>query len=303
MIRFSQGKLILEKRVIDLSTFEVRPKITEQDLERDYDSFILRVREVGDYFEDASSFDRAIIDAADEKRPKLIARETRYPFLWAFRTKFMPFDFLRPSTRRLHDNYFMVAHCMSNIPRKTEPEDREKPLDEKLRGDITEKFKRYPGYEGIIEIPNDETQAKAKANLFHEATHYILGRYLAETGRSFVKTFIREDLPQLEKYQAEHAMQEHAVDMLSDKLLVHDSEALFEARWPSYCLYDIGFTATVRSISALATALLLGCSVSCPYLLPLAIIPVTTGNLALKKHKETKKEEILTPFEYPRFKI
>ena len=144
-------------------------------------------------------------DASQDKRPKLVARDTKYPLLWGFRTSFMPFDFLRPSTRRLQDDYFMVAHCITRIPSKvkTKEGEKEKPLDEKLREDISKKFKQYPEYEGIIEIPNDRTQAETKSTTFHEALHYAIIRYHAETGRNFVNAFIREDLPQLEKYQAE----------------------------------------------------------------------------------------------------
>lgn len=97
-MKFSQGKIRLENKVIDLSTFQVRPKITEQDLERDYDSFIAHVSEIGDYFEDTGAFDRAVTDASKDKRPKLVARETKYPFMWGFRTSFIS----SPAERTLH---------------------------------------------------------------------------------------------------------------------------------------------------------------------------------------------------------
>ena len=54
-MKISQGKIRLENKIIDLSTLQVRPKLTEQDLERNYDSFIAHVREIGDYFEDTSA--------------------------------------------------------------------------------------------------------------------------------------------------------------------------------------------------------------------------------------------------------
>ena len=303
-MKISQGKIRLENKIIDLSTLQVRPKITEQDLERNYDSFIAHVQEIGDYFEDTSAFERAISDATGEKRPKLVARDTKYPFMWAFRTSFMPFDFLRPSTRRLHDDYFMVAHCITRIPSKvkTKEGEKEKPLDEKLREDISEKFKQCPEYEGIIEIPNDRTQPETKSTTFHEALHYAIIRYHAETGRNFVNAFIREDLPQLEKYQAEQAIHERAVEILTDKLLTHDPDAQFENRWLHYSLND-GFRHLVGGASAIATGILLGTSISHPYLLPVAFVPGRIRDYAVNKHKKSKREEILKPIEYPEFKI
>jgi len=302
-MKISQGKIKLENKVIDLSTFQIRPKITEEDLERNYDSFISHIQEVGDYFEDTPAFDRAISDAANDKRPKLIARETKYPFMWGFRTSFMPFDFLKPSKRRLHDDYFMVAHCITRIPSKKETtQEGSKPLDEKLRGDISEKFKQYPDYEGLLEIPNDRTQAETKSTTFHEALHYVIIRYHAETGRNFVNAFIREDLPQLEKYQAEHAIHERVVEILTDKLLTHDPDAQFENRWLHYSLND-GFRHLAMGISAIATGLLLGTSISHPYLLPIAFVPGRIRDYAVERHKKSKREEVLKPIEYPQFKI
>jgi|SRR3989338_1971114 len=303
-MKISQGKIRLESKVIDLSTFQVRRKITEQDLERDYDSFIAHVREIGDYFEDTSAFERAVNDAADDKRPKLVARETKYPFMWAFRTSFMPFGFLRPSTRRLHDDYFMVAHCITKIPSKVKIQEgeKEKPLDEKLREDISEKFKQYPEYEGIIEIPNDRTQAETKSTTFHEALHYAIIRYHAETGRNFVNAFIKEELPQLEKYQAEQAIHERAVEILTDKLLNHDPDAQFENRWLHYSLNE-GFGHLVGDASAIATGILLGTSINHPYLLPLALVPGRIKDYAIDRYRKSKREEVLRPVEYPHFKI
>jgi len=304
MIGFSQGRIRLESKVIDLSTFQVRPKITEQDLERNYNSFIAHVSEIGDYFEDTNAFDRAVNDAAHDKRPKLVARETKYPFMWAFRNSFAPFDFLRPSTRRLHDNYFMAAHCITKIPKKkiAQENENQKPLDEKLRGDISEKFKQYPEHEGIIEIPNDRTRPETKSTTFHEALHYVIARYHAETGRNFVNLFIREDLAPLEKYQAEHSIHERAVEILTDKLLFHDSDAQFENRWSHYSLIN-GFTHLAMVSSAIATGVLIGTSINRPYLLPLALVPGRIRDCAVNRHKNSKREEILAPIEYPQFKI
>jgi len=299
-MKISQGKIRLENKIIDLSTFQVRPKITDDDLERHYDSFISHIQEVGDYFEDTSSFDRVVNDATYDKRPKLVARETKYPFMNGFRTSFMPFDFLRPSKRKLHDDYFMVAHCITNIPVKEKR--REKHLDEKLREDIAEKFKKYPNYEGLLEIPNDRTQAETKSTTFHEALHYVIIKYSAETGRNFVNAFIRKDLPQLEKYQAEHAIHERAVEILTDRLLIHDPDAQFENRWLHYSLNN-GFRPLAMGVSAVATGVFLGTSISYPYLLPMAFVPGRIRDYAVERYKKSKRKEVLKPIEYPQFKI
>ena len=304
-MKISQGKIRLENKIIDLSTLQVRPKITEQDLERNYDSFIAHVQEIGDYFEDTSAFDRAVNDATTTKRPKLVARETKYPFMWEFRTSFMSFDCLRPSKRRLHDKYFMVGHCMASVPRRNGEETKEgkKPLDMKLGEDIAEKFRQYPGYKGIIEIPNDRTMPETKSTTFHEALHYIIIRYQAETGRTFVNTFIRKELPQLEKYQTEHAIHENTVEILTDKLLTHDPDAQFETRWLHYSIND-GFRHLVMCVSAIATGLLLGDSIiNRPYLLPVVLVPGRIRDYAIEKYKKSKKDEMLKPVEYPQFKI
>jgi len=302
MISISQGKIRLENRIIDLATFQIRPKASEQDLNRYYDSFVEHAEDVGDYFEDRTAFDRALKDASEEKRPKFVPRDSKYPFMWVFRTSFMPFNFLKPSKRRLHDEYFMAAHCITAIPRKTKPEEGEKPLDGRLREDIAEKFKQYSGYEGIIEVPNDRTPSETKSTTFHESLHYLVIRYQAETGRNFVNAFIREDLPQLEKYQAEYAIHERAVEILTDKLLTHDPDAQFENRWLHYSLND-GFRALAMGTSAIATGLLLGCSISRPYLLPVALVPGRIRDYAIERYKKFKKDGILKPVEYPDFKI
>jgi hypothetical protein len=302
MIKISNGKIKLDDRVIDLSTFSVRPKVTEPELEQHYESFIQHAEEAADYFENKTAFERALTDASTDKRPKFVPRDPKHLFLYGFRTSFLPFAFLQPSKRRLHDDYFMAAHCITCIPRKVQPGEQEKPLDEKLRKDIAEKFEQYPGYEGIIEIPNDRTQPETKATTFHESLHYLIIRYQAETGNDFVNAFIKEDLPQLEKYQAEHMLHERTVEILTDKLLTHDPDAQFENRWTHYSLND-SYRALAMMGSAIATGLLIGSSFSEPLLLPLAVVPGGIRDYAVERHKQSKKDEILKPVEYPVFKI
>ncbi len=310
MIKFSQGKIKLEDRIIDLSRFEIRPKVTESDLERHYDSFIEHAEEIGDYFEDRGAFDKALKDASGEKRPKLIPREPKYPsMLQLFNPNFSPFDFLEPKKRRLDKGYFVVAHCMASIPRKNQVEAINleakwtRPLDGKLREDIAERFKQFPGYEGIIEIPNDRTQPETKSTTFHESLHYLILRYQAETERNFVNTFGKGNLSQLERYQAEYLLHERVVGILTEKLLVHDKDALLENRWIPYSLSNQGFRVGVTVPLALGTGLILASSISHPYLLPLALVPGRIRDFMLEKYKNSKKEELTKPIEYPEFKI
>lgn len=306
MIKFSKSKIKLENSVIDLSKFEVRPKITEVDLERHYDSFIEHAEEIGDYFEDRSAFDKALKDASGEKRPKLIARELKYPFMWAFRTSFSPFAFLNPSERRLHDDYFMVASCTAKIPRRQksgQAEVGEKPLDAMFGEDIVKKFGQYQGYEGIIEISDDRTQPETKSTTFHESLHYLILRYQAETGRDFVSSFTNGNLSQLERYQAENLLHERSVEILTDRLLTHDEDALLENRWSSYSITNQGFRAGITTPLAITTGLLLASSISNPYLLPLVVVPGRIRDFALEKYKNSKREELTKPVEYPKFKI
>jgi len=306
MMKLSRGKLRLEDRIVDLSAFEVRPKVTEQDLENYYDSFIEHVEEVGDYFEDRNAFDTAVKDASNEKRPKLIAREPKFPFMWVYRNSFMPFNFLKPSERRLHDEYFMGAHCVINIPRKNgeETKEGEKPLDMRLREDIAKKFEQYPGFEAIIKIPNDTNPSETKSSTFHEGLHYVIARYQTETGRNLVNVFVNEELSQLEEYQTEHMINEHIVEILTDKLLIHDPSAQFENRWTGYSLNHDGFKTAVYLPSTLAAAVILGTSiVNAPYLIPLALVPGLIRDFVLERHKQSKREEILKPIEYPEFKF
>jgi hypothetical protein len=304
MIKLSQRKIKLENVLLDLSTLDIRPKVTEQDLERYYNSFLKNIEEAGDYFKDGKAFDLALKDASGKKHPKFIAREPRYPFMWGLRTKFTPFDFLIPSKRRLNDEYFMCARCTVAMPRKNKvrAKDGENPLDIRLIDDVVKKFQEFPDYEGIIEVPNDGTPPETKSTTFHESLHYIISRYQAETGRSFVNSFIKEELPQLEKYQAEHTLHERVVEILTDKLLTHDPHAQFENRWTHHSLNN-GFRLLVEGASAIATGLLLGTSIINPYLIPTVLVPGRIRDYAIGQYKKSKKEEILKPVEYPKFKI
>ena len=309
MIKISREKIKLEDKLIDLSSFEIRPKVTEQDLERYYDSFIEHTSEIRDYFENQELFDKAVIEASKEKRPRLVSREPKYPFMWIFRSAFLPFDFLNPEKRRLHNEYFMGAHCITCIQRKRdevnkeENDQKEKRLDERLGEEIREKFNQYPGYEGIIEIPNDNNQSQTKSTTFHEALHYLIFRYQAETERSFVKNFVKEELTPLKKYRAEYIIHERIVEILTDKLLSHDPDAQFEARWTEYSVFNEAYRPLIGLPSAVAAGLLIVASIDRPYLAPLVLVPGRIREYAYHKYKQSKKEKLSKPREYPSLKI
>lgn len=299
MVSYSQGKLRLENKVVDFANFEIRPKATESDLERYYDSFLSHAGEIADYFEDKAAFSTALEEAAHGKRPKLVPRETKYPFMGlspAFQTYFA-----KPSERRLDDRYFTCAHCLTAIPKKVKSAGSGKPLDERLRNDISEKFENHPGYEGVIEVPDDEIPAKTKSTIFHESLHYLILRYLAETGRDF-NGIVKDKLPKIEDYVKELVVHEGVADALTDKLLAHDPDAQFEERWLHYSLYD-SFRLLVTAPSSILTGVLIGFSFAKPYLLPLALIPGRLSNLALILHKKSKKAELLKPQEDPKLKF
>jgi hypothetical protein len=64
-----------------------------------------------------------------------------------------------------------------------------------------------------------------------------------------------------------------------------------------------GFRYLVGTASAIATGVLIGTSVGHLYLLPVAFIPGRIRDYVIEKHKKSKRDEILKPVEYPRFKI
>lgn len=90
----SRGKINLEDKLFDLSTFEVRPKVTEQDLQNYYSSFLEHVGEAKAYFEDTTVFEKVQHEVTHEKMPKLLPREPHYSLLFFL-------DIFRPAKRTL----------------------------------------------------------------------------------------------------------------------------------------------------------------------------------------------------------
>ena len=292
----------LEDKVIDLSSFQIRSKVTESDLEAYYDSIFGYIHEISDYFEDQNAFNKAIIDSNNSKRPKLISRQLKYPFLWELRPSMAPLNIFRPATRRLHGKYFFGPQCLIKISKQEPAQYIEKPLDFRLHEDIEEKFKQYPNYEAIIEIPNDSNSHLAKSSTYHEALHYIIARYQVESGRDFTTINVQQNLSKLDKYALKHLTNELIVECLTDKLLCHDPDAQFEARWPIYSFHN-GFRHITAAVSGITIGLIIGASIYNPYLLPLILAPERIRDSILYQYKQSKKTDLLQEIEYPQFKL
>ncbi|MFH1210645.1 MAG: hypothetical protein V1645_01895 [archaeon] len=304
MVSISDGKIRLEKIVIDLSEFKIRRKTTEEDLERHYDSFIEHLGEIKHHFEDKKIFEKCTKDVASEKKPKLISREVKYPFLWFFRNVDKTHDYLNPEKRRLNDRYFTAPQCTVCMSTGvTKSEKKGVSLDERLKEDIEQKFLQYLGYEGIIEIPNDMNQAETKESTFHESVHYFILRYVKERKTDFVNIFVKKDISELDWYNAHHIIQENITEILSDEMLVHDKDALFEGRWLNYLTQRGRLRQIIMGASAFAMGILTAASITRPYLMPTILLPGRIRDYSLKKYKESKREELIKPVNYPEFKI
>jgi hypothetical protein len=297
MLRYSRGKIRLADHIIDLSTYTLRRKVTDADLETNYTHFIKDAAGIADCFKDRDAFEVALGEAAGPKKPRLIARELRYPFFLDLRESFRPTAFLQPEKRRLQDKYFIAPHCIVNIQRGEHRTADGSSLESALRQDILEKFKQHPCYEGIIEIPDDATPAATKMMTYHESLHYLIFRYQAGTGRRFVDVLTSGDLSALQVYRAEHVLHEAAVEGLTDRMLNTDPDAQLEGRWLQFSALN-GFLDTANLASALGTAIIAGCSFHNPMLVPAIPIPhLLLANLR-ERYKQSKRKELLQPREW-----
>ncbi len=282
------GKIFLEDRIVDVSTYAVYHKAKESDLERYYDEFINHVNEIHDYFEDTNAFEKTLNEISCNKRPKLVSRDKKRPFWFPFSFSYlMP---LNPKNRN-YDNYFIASCCTTKTSKKLINSEHPK-------SSLDDKFSQYPDYEGILEIINDELPCIVKGSVFHEALHYLIFKYQEETGRRFTDGKVPENV----RYNLEQSMHEAAVVMLEDKLLQHDKEALFEKRWLTYRL-DSLFVNAISALSSMSIGILFGLSFANPYLLLGVIIPGRISDFCLFKYKESFKKELIKPREYPNFKI
>lgn len=288
-----------DNKVLDLGRLEVRPRVSEKDLEKQYDEFVSRLGTINDSFENQDAFKKACEEAAGEKRPKLIPRTPRYSGLFGL-VQLDPFGFMNPEKRRLNDRYFVAGHCMVRVNGKATELEKKAIVNPKFQKDLEGRFTQYPGYEGIIEVPNDRTLPETKAVTFHEGLHYIIARYQASTGRRFVDG---SNLPDRDMVIGEQILNERVVEILTDRLLTHDQDALFESRWPRYSIGS-GVNPGFMLASGISTGGIIFASVVIsPYLLPLVVVPKVVAAVVKQKHKESKREELLQPVEYPKLKI
>jgi len=153
-----------------------------------------------------------------------------------------------------------------------------------------------------MEIPNDITPSEAKSSTFHESLHYLVARYQADTGRKFLDVFERKGLSRVERYQVERAYHERAVELLIDKLLVHDPDAQFENRWGDYCINN-NYMELVKTASAIVFGLLVYTSLVLPILSPTLLIPGRIKDYVLGRYKGSMRDKLMGPIEYPQFKI
>ncbi len=293
-MKYLRGKIKLEDKIINIKEFTIYPKTKDSDLETLYDEFISYTPEIREYFAETNAFDKIIEEIKGEKRPKLIAREpTRIP-ISHYLNPSSPFkDLLYPDKKKYSDKYFFNAHCIINFM-SAEQREIEMKNEEKNDKDIffCEKFKNYPNYNCIIEIPNDEDRNKTKRLLFHEGIHYLNHRYRIDTKRSIGKFTNQSDL---EKYRTEHALDEFIVEAFEDFLLRHDKDALFESRYDQYIRHSSGGIENLPNFaSAIATAAPFFFAFSKPYLLPLVFVPGRIKDYWIKKRKEKIKPRLLS---------
>ncbi len=295
----SHGRILLEKKVIDYRIPEIRDKVTENELESYYASFIKQAPDISDYFEIRDGFETALKEVAVDKRPKLIALERNYPFLWFIRPSFSPFNYLDPKKKKLDDEYFFVGSCAISIPRKVSVESTSDQLNSQFKQDMARKFEKYPGYEGILEIPNDTAIGETKSTLFHEALHYLILRYQVNTQRKFTHG---KNFSNSEKYAAENFIHENAVEILTDKLLSHDPDSQFELRYNRIGL-EHPIPTFAKVFSAFGAGAAIAASFSYPWLIPTILVPGRIRDQVINRHKRSLRKTLLKKIEYPQFKI
>ncbi len=262
------GVIGLENKVIDLSKREIRPKVTEQELEIYYEECIRKFSTYSEYFEDQKAFKKTINDSLNNK-PRLLAREPKYPGLFSFWYWLSPRDEFWQESKKLREKYFFAG--------------------------------RYSFAEKRIEIPNDRTKGETKATTYHETLHHIILGYCFESNRLITKD--DADYSKIKRNVAEFWTHEGLVNYFTDLLLEDDKEALFYERWLSYKLKNQHIFFLSITPAALATGFLLGEGISNPELLPLTIVPYIISSYVYDKYKNSKKEKLTEKVERTKFKI
>jgi hypothetical protein len=292
-MRFEFGHIVLEKRVIDLARMQIRPKVVDSEIDNLYDQFISDAYKLRNNFADTSAFDLSLNQAAKEKRPKIIAREVRYPPFWKKQDSEI---FQRPEKRKLEDVYFFTPSCIINIPKKIQEQkvDTRPELDQRFRDEIGKKFENFPEYEGIIEIPNISSRLEIKPYLYHEAVHYIIARYEVNSGRVAGQEVLESIKDNSERYIVKRVLNESFTIALTDKVLQDDKAALFESRWFYYNFKNGNLARLIGLCSAFAAGGIFGSSIVSPELLLIAPAPYFLASYGKKMLKKCTKDRILS---------
>lgn len=288
-INLLEGKISLGDKIIDYKNFELRNKITNNDLNTYYHSFISHCYEIREYFNEKHAFDNTVHIISTDKKPKLIAREPKYPLFYSLREFFSPEK--KDLVKRLGGEYFVRSRCRLNIPLK---KGKDLPnLKESHSTDLKRFFEKYNEYEGVIEIPNNLNLSQTKSDTFHESLHYLIAQYQATTGRRFIDNLNKENLSAEERTIQELSLNEIITERLTDRLLFHDKNALFENRLQFYSLNSNYFHFLTASSASITAAILLCGALINPYLIPISIIPGRIKDYLVKEHWKSIKKELL----------
>ena len=297
-----KGIIGFKDKVIDLGRMEVRPRITEKELEEYYEECIEKLEEHSEYFIDQEAFEETRKNILGPKRAELIARDPVYPCIFDLREYKNLFKILSdPRKAKTEGRYFYIPRYVALIPLSEDSpyfeliDTSSKDIIKVSKEELTQKM-----FKPKIEIPNDRTKAEAKGYTFHETLHHFLLNYLIESRRLLTPSDI--DLSKEEKYIVEYWLQESVVEELTDLLLEDDEEALFEERWLMYEAMN-PVSVFLKMGTAISTGMLLGLGLNNPELLPLVGVPSIVKNITIKKYRESKREGITRSIRRREFKI
>ena len=279
------GRIGLETKVIDLFKHEIRPRATEQDLQRYYDECIMRLGDYADHFADQSALKRTLEQALTSRRAVLEAKDPLYPPRSKFaehHSKRLQHALYPDDTSLGDDGYFYLGRGFLSVP------------SDSLIGKLRESFVQDPkrkgmnrGYEVRLLIPNDRAPAETKAQLFHEALHYLIILYQIEAKRLFTGDASVEFTKA--RYESEVLMQERVVQYLTDLLLEDDKDALFANRHDVQKQHAVNIPFTVYLFTAFSGGFLI--SLVRDASIDVGVLATISGALGLRSYRKYKKKE------------
>ena len=298
---WSHGLIGLEDKVIDLSRFQIRPKVTEQDIRKHYEDCIDNIDSISEYFSDQEAFKRAKESVLVEM-PKFAPRDPKYPSINPFNIKARReyhkefLSIFDPNASKIREKYFVAACLQIKIPLGGNS-----PFPKLYNALVKSNHEKTPkkSLEAVMCMPNDRTMEETKASTIHETLHYFIVSYQAESGRLLTQDDKFKDINM--RRMVEKFAQENVVEYLNDLLLEHDKEVLFQHRWTRYEVYSS--TPTLIKLLSFPSYFLLGLGFSFNNLLPIAPIPLLLSSAIYHMHKKSKKSEFTQPFKRAQFKI